>query len=107
LNSENTYSQLLISIAEYEKRIETLKKLNEDYKIKLEKLKSENSALDKHEDKHLKLELDEEFNRFREVSEKAEYCKLTEERVYHWMIRILQKLDRVRVLFYNQRPQEL
>lgn len=39
LNREHTYSHLLISIADYEQKIQSHKKLNENLKNKLSKLK--------------------------------------------------------------------
>lgn len=47
LSREETYGQLLISIAEYEKRIERLKKENEDLAHSLDHLKSDINGLER------------------------------------------------------------
>jgi hypothetical protein len=47
LNRESTYSHLLLSISDYEKKIENLKKCNEELRVKLHKLKSEIIPSDK------------------------------------------------------------
>jgi hypothetical protein len=41
LNRENTYSQLLISIAEYEQKLEELRKINENGKTTIQSLKND------------------------------------------------------------------
>lgn len=59
LNREHTYSHLLISISDHEKRIDNNKKNNEDLKSKLHVLKQEIAPQDRLENKQDKLEIDE------------------------------------------------
>ncbi|EGR27105.1 hypothetical protein IMG5_201270 [Ichthyophthirius multifiliis] len=94
LNREQTYSHLLISISDYEKKIEHLKKYNEELRNKLHKLKSEIIPTDKQESKQAKLQIDEIYQKYTEVNDKSEHCNLIEFRVYEWMLRTLMKLER-------------
>ena len=47
VNREQTYSELLISIADYERKIDELKKVNDGLKNKLDGLKDKNVHTDK------------------------------------------------------------
>lgn len=58
LSREETYGQLLISIAEYEKKIERLKKENEDLSHNLDHLKTEINALERPNIKKQTMEAD-------------------------------------------------
>ena len=58
LSREETYGQLLISIAEYEKRIERLKKENEDLSHNLDHLKSDLNGLERPNIKKQSIEAD-------------------------------------------------
>lgn len=94
LNREQTYSQLLISIADYEKRIEDLKKQNDELKNKLDKLKSEVQPIEKTDSSKVNFQLEGVYENFRNANDKEELAKLTEERVYNWLLRQLMKLER-------------
>lgn len=59
LNRENTYSHLLISISEYEKKIQNLRKKNEELKAEEYSLKQEIAPFEKAEVKTDKLHIDE------------------------------------------------
>jgi len=59
LNRESTYSHLLISIADYEKKISNLKKKNEELKKEEHILKQEILPFEKTETKSDKLHVDE------------------------------------------------
>jgi len=58
LSREETYGQLLISIAEYEKKIERLKKENEDLSHNLDHLKSDINGLERPNIKKQSIETD-------------------------------------------------
>ena len=58
MSREETYGQLLISIAEYEKRIEKLKKENEDLNHGLDHLKSDINGLERPNIKKQSIETD-------------------------------------------------
>ncbi|KAL4499805.1 hypothetical protein ABPG72_015154 [Tetrahymena utriculariae] len=94
LNREHTYSHLLISISDYEKRIDTLKKKNDELKSQLHRLKQEIFPIEKLEIKQDKLQIDEIYQKYKDTSDKSENCHLIESRVYDWMIRTLMKLER-------------
>jgi len=51
INREQTYSELLISIADYERRIDELKKTNDTLKTKIQSLKDKNVVVEKGKDK--------------------------------------------------------
>ncbi|KRX00068.1 hypothetical protein PPERSA_07265 [Pseudocohnilembus persalinus] len=94
LNREHTYSHLLISIADYEKKIEDLKKSNENYKHELQKLKEEFSHSEKDSNKNSDQELEALMHKYSQVSEKQQNCQITEERVNEWLKRNILRLTR-------------
>jgi hypothetical protein len=47
INREQTYSELLISIADYERKIDELKKINDGLKAKIHSLKEKNLPSEK------------------------------------------------------------
>jgi len=64
LSREETYGQLLISIAEYEKRIEKLKKENEDLNHNLDHLKSDLNGLERPNIKKQSIETEVKYRLF-------------------------------------------
>ncbi|KAL4503872.1 hypothetical protein ABPG72_022502 [Tetrahymena utriculariae] len=108
LNRESTYSRLLISIEEYEQKIDNLKKSNEQLKEKLLNLKAEQPQ-DRTENKQTLLEIDELITKYQNTSNKAEHTRLIEQKMYNWGINYLAKIERVlgisneKVRFYQQK----
>ncbi|KAL4473542.1 hypothetical protein ABPG74_022406 [Tetrahymena malaccensis] len=108
LNRESTYSRLLISIEEYEQKIDNLKKSNDQLKEKLQNLKAEQPQ-DRTENKQTLLEIDELITKYQNTSNKAEQTRLIEQKIYNWGINYLAKIERVlgisneKVRFYQQK----
>ncbi|EAR92561.2 hypothetical protein TTHERM_00091540 (macronuclear) [Tetrahymena thermophila SB210] len=108
LNRESTYSRLLISIEEYEQKIDNLKKSNEQLKEKLQNLKAEQPQ-DRLENKQTLLEIDELITKYQNTSNKAENARLIEQKIYNWGINYLAKIERVlgisneKIRFYQQK----
>lgn len=97
INREQTYSELLISIADYERKIEGLRKINEQLKGKIHTLKDANVPVEKARpeksgDRAKTPALDKELAA---TSEKYKKAKLVVEKTYAWTIKTLQKLDKV------------
>mmetsp|Transcript_7870 Transcript_7870/g.8855 ORF Transcript_7870/g.8855 Transcript_7870/m.8855 type:complete len:575 (+) Transcript_7870:29-1753(+) len=113
VNREQTYSDLLLSIADYERKIDTARKICEELKDKIhnltenvipqEKAKIHGSTGNRQDIISLDKELAARNERFRKY-------KLLLDKSYSWAIRMLQKLQKldgtVKFNFYDMYPRE-
>lgn len=104
VNREQTYSELLISIADYEKRIAELQKINEQRKAKIQSLKEVNLPSEKYkEDKPGdKPNLLETYKNLETVSDAYKNAKLVVEKTYSWIMQVLIKNDKAKKIFNNK-----
>jgi len=111
-NREQTYSELLISIAEYEKRISELRKVNESLKAKAHSIKEQALPPEKlKEDKiGAKSHLLESYKDLESASEATKQSKLVMEKAYSWSLQTLIKIDKAKKIInnkhYSQYPKE-
>lgn len=97
INREQTYSELLISIADYERKIDELKKTNDKLKADIHALKEKNLPTEKVKGEKTEKN-DTAHDIIKELAEKNESyqkAKLVLEKTYTWAIKTLLKLDKV------------
>jgi hypothetical protein len=93
---EDTYSELLISIAAYEKKIEELKKNNDILVTKVHLLKERNVPIEKPktEKEHEHNQLIEVYKELHLRTETYKQAKLKIEKVRDWSLKSLMKIDK-------------
>ncbi|KAL4456282.1 hypothetical protein ABPG74_014243 [Tetrahymena malaccensis] len=116
LSREQTYGELLATIAESETKIDNLKKKNEQYNQKLADLKQELVALEMQQKKGKQGFKEQELiKKLDAMDEKVQRSILMKQKLYQWCIRILTKHEQVnrpkgfnqskRTNFYEQYPR--
>ena len=94
MTREDTYGELLARISESEKKLEVLKKKNEEFNRRYNAIKDELG-----DGSNLKQStqsaLDEKFKELSNVEEKSKKVELTREKSYNWAIKLLKKLEKV------------
>lgn len=97
INREQTYSELLISIADYERKIDELKKRNDHLKGEIQQLKEKNlpGEKPKNEKGDAKDETPEIIKQLNEKTENYKQAKLILEKTYTWSLKTLIKIDKV------------
>lgn len=102
INREQTYSELLISIADYEKRIAELRKVNEQRRAKIQSLKEVALPADKYREEDAegnhgeKTNLVESYKHLESVTDIHKNSKLVVEKAYSWLMQSLIKMDKVK-----------
>jgi len=104
---EDTYSELLISIAAYEKKIEELKKNNDALLTKVHSLKEKNVPIEKPktEKEHEHNQLIEIYKELHLRTETYKQAKLKIEKVRDWSIKSLLKIDKAQNILTNDHYQ--
>lgn len=92
---EDTYSELLISIASYEKKIEELRKINDALKTKAHALKERNVPIERPRNDHDQILLIEVFKELHAKTETYKVARLKMEKVRDWSIKTLLRIDMV------------
>jgi len=98
---EDTYSELLISIASYEKKIEELRKTNDILKSKVHILKEKNVPIEKTRNDHDENLLIEVFKELHAKTETYKVAKLKIEKVRDWSIKTLLRIDKSQNIMKN------
>lgn len=97
LTREHTYSQLLMAVSENERKIDNLRKENEQWREKLHELQMQAEGEDKKAINPELNMLDQKINVFHKQHEKAEELnkrvQLVNDQVNSWTSRIVQKID--------------
>lgn len=108
MNREQTYSELLISIADYEKKISDLRKVNEQRKINIQSLKDQALPPErlKEERTDIHSSLLDSYKELEVISEKSKQAKLMVEKTYGWTMQALVKIDKAKKVFNNKHYEQ-
>jgi hypothetical protein len=101
LTREQTYSQLLVNVAESERKIDTLKKENEELMNELHDVMIDKDGTDKDAGKGLYPEIEELSNEINDLTKEVEECKdrsqkveIVTDQVFGWCQKVLKKMKK-------------